>query len=239
MLRPFALQALVAIATTPGGVPGAQEPPLRLIEQTSQEGFPLERAFPGRGAPRLKAAGVFLRIRDGRKLYALCLYVDVQALARLTRGRPRDVEALARLLVEGRAAHAFVARIVEPFPRERRMAFLLGNLERAWPGPGFDPKSPAIRRFSRFFDEALAPGDETQVWVVPGGSIHARKPGGPVLSTRDAVLASAFTATYLGDRCMDPALKADLLRELPAVVELEEVLASRVGRPPGKRTHRP
>ena len=216
------------------GAPAAAQaqPPaqLRLVEQASQEGFPLERAFLDRGAPRLKAAGVFLRVREGRKLYALCLYVDLRALARLTKGRARDAEALARLLVEGRAAHAFVARIVEPFPRESRMAFLLGNLERAWPGPGFDPHAPPLERFSRFFDEALAPGDETQVWVAPGGWIRTRKAGGPARTTRDRLLASAFTATDLGDRCMDPALKADLLRELPAVLEMEEMMKRRIVR---------
>lgn len=201
---------------------------LRLVEQASQEGFPLARRFLDRRGPTLKAAGVYLRIRDGQKLYALCLYVDVRALARLTRGRDRDAEALARLLVEGRAAHAFVARIVEPFPRENRMAFLLGNLERAWPGPGFDPEAPALRRFSAFFDRALAKGDETQVWVEPGGLIHTRQAGGAPATTRDPEIASTFSATYLGARCMDPALKADLLRELPAVVELEEMLAGRV-----------
>ncbi len=213
----------------PAAVPAPAQPAqLRLVEQASQEGFPLERAFLDRGSPRLKAAGVFLRIRDGQKLYALCLYVDLRALARLTRGKARDPEALARLLVEGKAAHAFVARIVEPFPRENRMAFLLGNLQRAWPGPGFDPETPALKRFSRFFDEALVRGDETQVWIGPGGRIHTRKAGGPITTTRDPVLASTFSATYLGEHCMDPALKADLLRELPAVVELEEMLGRKV-----------
>lgn len=233
MLPPVALLlppllASPAVARPAAGQAGGVQ--LRLVEQASQEGFPLERRLLDRRAPLLKAAGVHLRIRDGRKLYALCLYVDVRTLARLTRGQPRDAEALARLLVEGKAAHAFVARIVEPFPRESRMAFLLGNLERAWPGSGFDPGAPALKRFSAFFDRALAKGDETQVWVEPGGLIHTRQAGGPATGTRDAILASAFSATYLGERCMDPALKADLLRELPAVVELEEMLGAKVTR---------
>lgn len=218
--------ALAALA--PALAAQAQPAQLRLVEQASQEGFPLARRFLDRRGPDLKAAGVYLRIRDGQKLYALCLYVDVRALARLTKGQVRDADALARLLVAGKAAHAFVARIVEPFPRENRMAFLLGNLQRAWPAPGFDPEAPALKRFRPFFDRALAKGDETQVWIEPGGRIHTRQAGGPATLTQDAVLPAAFSATYLGDRCMDPALKADLLRELPAVVELEEMLGGKV-----------
>ena len=211
-------------------LPQAAAAPLKLVEQASQEGFPLERPYLDRGRRRLKAAGVFLRVRDGAKLYALCLYVDTKALAARTKGRPRTPETLAAALVESRAAHAFVARIVEPFPRESRMAFLLGNLERAWPRPGFDPRSPALARFSAFFDRALVRGAETQVWIKPGGTLHTREAGGPITTTRNPVLASAFSGTYLGEHCMDPALKADLLRELPAVLELEEMLGEKVGR---------
>jgi hypothetical protein len=228
--RAALLTSAVLVCTGVRAQVQAQAPPLRLVEQASQEGFPLERRFLDRRAPSLKAAGVYLRVRDGQKLYALCLYVDVRALAVLTQGKARDAEALARLLVEGKAAHAYVARIVEPFPRENRMAFLLGNLQRAWPSPGFDPEAPALKRFSRFFDRALAKGDETQVWLEPGGRIHTRQAGGPATATADAVIASTFSATYLGERSMDPALKADLLRELPAVVEMEEMLRARVRR---------
>ena len=203
---------------------------LKLVEQASQEGFPLERPFPGRRGGKLKAAGVYLRVRDGAKLYALALYVDTRALAARTKGRPRTPEALAALLVEGKAAHAFVARIVQPFPRENRMAFLLGNLQQAWPGPGYDPERPGLKRFSVFFDCPLAKGAETQVWIAPGGTLHTREAGGPVTTTRDPVLAAAFSGSYLGEKCMDPALKADLLRELPAVLELEEMLGEKVGR---------
>jgi len=220
------------------GIPALAAPPsqaavpsqLKLVEQASQEGFPLERPFLDRRGRRLKAAGVYLRVRDGAKLYALALYVDTKALAARTKGKPRTPEALAALLVEGKAAHAFVARIVQPFPRENRMAFLLGNLRQAWPGPGFDPERPGLKRFSAFFDCPLAQGTETQVWIAPGGTLHTREADGPVTATRDPVLASAFSGTYLGERCMDPALKADLLRELPAVLELEEMLGEKVGR---------
>lgn len=228
-MLPLSVFAAVPAQGAPAAPPSPQAP-LRLVEQASQEGFPLTRTFLDTRLPRLRAAGVYLRIRDGAKLYALCLYVDTRVLAALTRGAPRTPEALAALLVEGRAAHAFVSRIMEPFPRENRMAFLLGNLERAWPGPGFDPEEPVLKRFSAFFDSALAKGDETQVWVEPGGRIHTRRAGGPAAETRDAVLASTFTATYLGGKCMDPALKADLLRELPALLEMEEMLGSKVRR---------
>lgn len=223
------LLLLLALAAGPAS---PQDPPaqLRLVEQASQEGFPLERAFLDRGPKKLKAAGVYLRIRDGAKLYAMALYVDTKVLAARTKGKPRTPEALAVALVGGQAAHAYVARIVEPFPRERRMAFLLGNLQRAWPGPGFEPDSPALKRFSAFFDRALAKGAETQVWIQPGGLLHTREAGGPVTTTRDSVLAAAFSGTYLGEHCMDPALKADLLRELPAVLELEEMLGAKVGK---------
>ena len=143
-------------------------------------------------------------------------------------GQARTPEALAAALVAGKAAHAYVARIVAPFPRANRMAFLLGNLQRAWPDPGFYPGAPSLKRFSAFFDRALAKGAETQVWIQAGGTLLTREAGGPATATRDPVLATAFSGSYLGERCMDPALKADLLRELPAVLELEEMLSEKV-----------
>jgi hypothetical protein len=203
---------------------------LHLVEMASQEGFPLARPFLDRGRNQLRAAGVYLRVRDGAKLYALALYVDNRALAALTKGKSRTPEALAALLVEGRVAHAFVSRFVQPIPRENRTAFLLGNLKEAWRGPDFDPASPTMTRFAAFFDRPLAKGAETQVWIDAAGTIHTREAGGRPVATRDPAICAAFTASYLGERPMDPALKADLLRELPAVLEMEEMLGEKVGK---------
>jgi len=226
--------ALVSATIPPaGGVEEAGRAQLKLVEQASQEGFPLQRPFPGKGRRLLKATGVHLRVRDGAKLYALCFYVDTAALAARTKESPRSAEALAAKIVEGGVAHAFVSRFVQGVPRENRMAFLLGNLKEAWSGPGFDPGAPAIRRFSAFFDRPVVQGAETQVWISPGGVLHTLEAGGRPTVTRDPAIAAAFTASYLGARPMDPVLKADLLRELPAVLELEEMMGAKVV--PGRR----
>lgn len=216
------------VPTAAGGLDEAGRSQISLVEQASQEGFPLQRSIPGWGGRPLKAVGVHLRVRDGAKLYALCLYVDTAALAARTKGGPRSAEALAAMIVEGGVAHAFVSRFVQGVPRENRMAFLLGNLQEAWSGPGFDPGSPAMRRFSAFFDRPVAQGAETQVWIQPGGLLQTREAGGRPTATRAPAIATAFSASYLGARPMDPALKADLLRELPAVLELEEMLGAKV-----------
>lgn len=222
--------ALLCLAAGGWAAP-ARRPPLLIVEQASHEGFPLERPFLDRGKDKLQAVGVYLRFREGLKLYALCLYVDVARLRRLTRGLPRTEDGLAALLVAGRVRHAFITRFVEPLPRERRMRFLLGNLEKAWPDASFDPRSPGLRRFTPFFDRAVQAGTETQVWVDARGGIATREADGPVTRVHDPRLSRAFTASYLGDRPMDPAMKAALLGELPQILDLDDLLATPVHAP--------
>lgn len=236
-MRPAALLfgALLCPAAAGRDLPAAP-PALQIVEQASHEGFPLERPFQDRGPGKLEAVGVYLRYREEQKLYALCLYVDVARLRRLTAGTARTPAQLAALLVAGRVRHAFVTRFVEPLPRERRMRFLLGNLEKAWPGPGFDPEAPGLRRFAAFFDRPVPRGAETQVWIDTRGGIAAREAGGPATRVRDPRLRQAFTASYLGEQPMDPEMKATLLAELPQILALDDLLATPVAgghRPPG------
>lgn len=199
-------------------------PPLRVTEQASQESFPLERRFLDARLPKLQAVGVYLRIRDGVKLYALCLYVDVPGLLALTRDGNRSPDRLASLLVEGRVAHAFVSRFVDAIPRENRLGFLKGNLAKAWVGT-FEPEAPEVQRFMAFFDRDLPRGSETQVWIDAQGSLHTREKGGKSTATTAPALARAWTAAYLGAQPMDEGMKLDLLRELPDVMGLEEMVA--------------
>ncbi|HEX9082033.1 MAG TPA: hypothetical protein VF768_07120 [Holophagaceae bacterium] len=206
----------------------AAVPPLEIVEQASHEGFPLDRPFLDQGPGSLQAVGVFLRFREGRKLYALCLYVDVPRLRALAPPSHRTPEQLARLLVSGKVPHAFITRFVEPLSRTRRMRFLMGNLEKAWPDRTFDPQDPGLLRFGAFFDRDVPRGAETQVWVDDHGTVSACVAGGPATQVRDPRLGWAFTASYLGDQPMDPVMKRALLAQLPRVLTLDQLFATPV-----------
>lgn len=226
-LLPWLLLALAPLSLPEGAAPQGT---LKVMEQASRESFPLERAFPGRPGQRLQAAGVYLRIRDGAKLYALCLYVDLKRMRALSEPGHRDREALAALLVEGKVAQGYVSRFVEPVAREARMAFLVSNLEAAWEGGAFDPTLPAFRSFQAFFDRPLRRGDETQVWIDDRGGITTLGAGSPRARISAPALARAWVKAYLGPRPMDAGMKEELVRELPEVLELEDLIVKPVKR---------
>lgn len=200
-------------------------PPLEIVERASREGFPLERPFLDGGpeARRLEACGVYLRIRDGAKLYALCLYVDMPRLLSLTRGHARTPRLVADLLMGGKVSHAFVSRFVQPIPRANRMAFLKGHLETYWPGGGFDANAAGLKEFLNFFDRELKAGVETQVWIDEGGVIATREAGGPVQKTGNSKLCRAFTASYFAKQPMDLPMRESLLKDIIKVLDVEDL----------------
>lgn len=199
--------------------------PLEIVERASREGFPLERNFLDGGpeSRRLEACGVYLRIRDGAKLYALCLYVDMPRLLSLTRGHARTPRLVADLLMGGKVSHAFISRFVQPIPRANRMAFLKGHLETYWPGGGFDPNAAGLSEFLGFFDRELKAGVETQVWIDEGGIIATRETGGSIQKTGNSRLCRAFTSSYFARQPMDLPMRDSLLKDIIKVLDVEDL----------------
>lgn len=221
LISPLLLASLLL-----GSLARTEEP--KVYEHISKEGFPINRPFLDGDTLPVEAAGLYLRAREGRTLYALCLYVDLGQLRSLAGKPPYATETLAELLVEGKVRHAFITRFVQALPRTNRMAYLIGNLGAAWPRGIFDPTAPSLQPFLAFFDKEVTAGTETQVWVGADAAIVAREPGKAVVRTQDADLAKAFTASYLGPRPMDPMMKDQLLKDIILLLNMQDLFSAPV-----------
>jgi hypothetical protein len=163
-----------------------------------------------------------VRKRNSIPFYTLAFYASLPEL-RLVLGSagPWTVQELANALLQGRIAQGYVTRFEQGVGRERRVEFLLENLELYWDGPGFRSDTPTLKAFLPFFDTSLARGEETQIWI-RNGNIFTRQPGGKPVKTIDPELCRAFANSYLGDLKKpgaDRILREDLLKELPTLLE--------------------
>lgn len=184
-------------------------------------GFPPRRGLLDEGPAALHLVGTVVRHRNAIPFYTLAYYVDLRELRRAIGPGRRSIEELARVLIQGRIAQGYVTRFEQGVGKERRVAFLLENLELYWEGGGFRRDSPTLGAFLPFFDAALERGEETQVWI-HRGVIYTRKPGLRANRTEDPDLCRAFANSYLGDLRKpgaDRVLREDLLRRLPALLE--------------------
>lgn len=179
--------------------------------------FPPARGFLDEQPGGLVLVGAAVRMREGIPFYSLGYYINLSELLPLAGPGPHNLAQLARILMEGRVQQAFITRFHQPVSRERRRAFLLTNLKRWWPEPEFNEAAPTVRQFVAFFDEPLARGEETEVWIRKGVAF-TRKPGKPFHRTSDRSICRAFLASYLSGETMEGAeqpLQQDLLRDLP------------------------
>lgn len=189
--------------------------------ETRAGGFPARRGFLDEGPATLQLVGTVVRHRNAIPFYTLAYYVDLRELRRAIGPGRRSLQELAQVLIQGRIAQGYVTRFEQGIGKERRVDFLLENLEQYWEGGGFRRDAPALRSFLPFFDAALERGEETQVWI-HRGVIFTRKPGLRANRTEDPELCRAFANSYLGDLRKpgaDRILREDLLRQLPALLE--------------------
>lgn len=187
--------------------------------------FPVRRAFLDEGSRNLHLVGTVVRLRNAIPFYTLAFYVNLVELRGALGSAPRTTTEMARTLMQGKVSQAYVTRFEQGVSRERRVEFLLENLQLYWDGPGFRPDSASFRSFLPFFDAPLERGEETQVWI-RNGAIITRKAGGKPVVTNDPGICRAFVNSYLGDLRKpgaDRIMRDDLMRDLPALLNREGV----------------
>lgn len=187
--------------------------------------FPARRAFLDEGSRNLHLVGTVVRLRNAIPFYTLAYYVSLPELRGAMGSAPRTTLEMARILIQGKVSQAYVTRFEQGVSRERRVEFLLENLQLYWDGPGFRPDSPTFRSFLPFFDASLERGEETQVWI-RNGAIITRKAGSKPVVTNDPGICRAFVNSYLGDLRKpgaDRIMREDLLRNLPALLNREGI----------------
>jgi hypothetical protein len=186
------------------------------LEPIGMVRFPLARGFLDERPHNLTLVGTGVRTREGIPFYSVGYYVNLVELRAAAGPGPSDLDELARILTEGKVAQGIITRFHQPVSQSRRVEFLVVNLRRWWPEPGFDERLPAVRRFVSFFNESLSRGEETQVWF-KAGVAYTRKPGRKVHQLPDRSICRAFLGSYLSGQVMEGAakpLQKDLLRDL-------------------------
>lgn len=182
--------------------------------------FPRTRAFLDEGPPNLRLIGSTVRLRNGIPFYTLAYYVNLAELRAAIGATVPTMAEAARVLIGGKVSQGFMTRFEQGVGRERRVEFLLENLELYWPGPGFRRDSATLQGFLPFFDRALERAEETRIWI-RNGSIYTQGPGQKAARTADADLCHAFVNSYLGDLKKpgaDRIMREDLLKNLADIL---------------------
>lgn len=183
--------------------------------------FPPLRGFLDEGPGSMTLVGTAVRFRNAIPFYTLAYYVNLAELQAALGPGARTLTKMGRVLSQGKISQGYVTRFEQGVSKDRRVEFLMENLQLYWDGPEFSPDTPTLRAFLPFFDVALERGEETQVWI-RNGSIYTRKPGAKPTRTADAALCRAFANSYLGDLRKpgaDRIMRNDLLSGLPAALE--------------------
>jgi hypothetical protein len=199
------------------GTPCSPATPSQEVAAAKSAAFPLRRAFLDEGPNALHFVGSAVRLRNGIPFYTIAYYLNLAELRAALGPGARPLPEMARVLIQGKVSQCFVTRFEQGVSKDRRMEFLLENLQLYWDGPGFRRDAPSLKSFLPFFDTALEKGEETRVWI-RGGSIYTDKAGQKASRTVDPDLCRAFINSYLGDLRKpgaDRIMREDLLKDLP------------------------